>query len=143
MNCPECGFSDYFYGFMGHNCLNAKCRHYKNGSITLSATTPKNSASKYVANSINTIDTVSGVKVSRVRNLYEYIKFDRGAAYDGVADNVLIKGTIVNIVYDHTNKTNLLDWYEIYIEEDFSTSDNFFVARGTKWSVWPHDVYDI
>lgn len=32
MNCPTCGTSDFFVNFLGPDCLNLKCKHFKNGS---------------------------------------------------------------------------------------------------------------
>lgn len=25
MNCPKCNNSDYYFGIMGHNCVNSNC----------------------------------------------------------------------------------------------------------------------
>jgi len=31
MRCPSCNQTDAFYGFMGWNCMNILCEHFKNG----------------------------------------------------------------------------------------------------------------
>jgi len=32
MNCPKCGTKDFFINFLGPDCLNLKCTHFKNGT---------------------------------------------------------------------------------------------------------------
>lgn len=31
MRCPACNQTDAYYGFMGWNCMNLLCEHFKNG----------------------------------------------------------------------------------------------------------------
>jgi len=118
MYCPTCNHNDFFVNFLGPDCLNPKCRHFKYGS----------------KNGVSALD-LQARKSTKPFQVGAYVLFDRGATWsDGKEpDGMMVSGMIIS---EHPDGIPEPYW-KVRITEDSMFPGNIMVNAGTDLGVYP------
>lgn len=118
MHCPACSHKDFFVNFLGPDCLNPKCRHFKNGS-------------KF---------GVSAVELQARKNhspfsVGAFILFDRGAAWsEGKEPDGWMVGGMITA--EHADGIPEPFW-KVRLTQDTMFPGGYMVLTGTDLGVYP------
>jgi hypothetical protein len=109
---------DFFVNFLGPDCLNPRCRHFKNGS----------------KDGISAAELASR-KPNRPFDVGDHIVFDRGASWtDGKEpDGVMLLGMIVAHHPDGIPEP----FWKVRLLEDSEFPGKYIVGAGTDLGVYP------